>query len=408
MLAAGVWQERPLNSTGTNMRWCRVSDSSFIRETTRITMTKPRLSFWQIWNMSFGFLGIQFGWGLQMANMSPIYKILGADEASLPMLWLAGPLTGLLVQPIIGAASDRTWTRLGRRRPYFLIGAILSSIALIAMPHSSAVWMAAGLLWILDASINVTMEPFRAFVGDKLSDEQRTFGFVMQSFFIGIGQTLANVMPWVLGTWLGVAGALSSGIPKTTYYAFLIGAVAFFAAVLWTVIFAREDPPADLEAFRREQREKGGGLLGGFTEIIPALVEMPKTMKQLAVVQFFTWFAFPCMWQYFGLTVARHVFQATEKTPQFEEATNWGGMCFAVYNVVCFLIAFLLPGIAKRIGIKLTHAVCLVCGGLGLLATRWCESRFALFLPMAGIGIAWASILSLPYAMLAGSIPARR
>ena len=371
-------------------------------------MQKPRLSFWQIWNMSFGFLGIQFGWGLQMANMSPIYKTLGADESALPMLWLAGPITGLLIQPIIGAASDRTWTRLGRRRPYFLVGAILASLALVAMPNSSTVWMAAGLLWILDASINVSMEPFRAFVGDKLSDEQRTFGFVMQSFFIGIGQTLANVLPWVLGAWLGVKGALASGIPKTTYFAFLIGAVAFFGAVLWTVLSSREEPPADLEAFRREQKETGGGLLGGFNEILPALAEMPVTMKHLAVVQFFTWFAFPCMWQFFGITVARHVFHAAERTPEFEKATNWGGICFAVYNVVCFAIAFVLPLVAKRVGAKATHAICLACGGLGLLATRFCTTEYSLFLPMIGVGIAWASILSIPYAMLAGSIPAKR
>jgi maltose/moltooligosaccharide transporter len=371
-------------------------------------MQKPRLSFWQIWNMSFGFLGIQFGWGLQMANMSPIYKILGADEGALPLLWLAGPLTGLLVQPIIGAASDRTWTRLGRRRPYFLVGAILASLTLVAMPHSSVVWVAAGLLWILDASINVSMEPFRAFVGDKLSDEQRTLGFVMQSFFIGIGQTLANVLPWVLGTWLGVQGALASGIPKTTYFAFLIGGAAFFGAVLWTVLFSREDPPADLEAFRREQREKGGGLLGGFKEILPALAEMPATMRQLAAVQFFTWFAFPCMWQYFGLTVARHVYHAAEKTPEFEHATNWGGICFAVYNIVCFAIAFVLPLLAKHFGAKATHAVCLLCGGLGLLATRFCDTQYTVVLPMIGVGIAWASILAIPYAMLAGAIPAQR
>ncbi len=358
--------------------------------------------------MSFGFLGIQFGWGLQMTNMSPIYKTLGADESALPMLWLAGPITGLLIQPIIGAASDRTWTRLGRRRPYFLVGAILASLALVAMPNSSTVWMAAGLLWILDASINITMEPFRAFVGDKLSEEQRTFGFAMQSFFIGVGQTLANVLPWVLGAWLGVSGALASGIPKTTYIAFLIGAAAFLGAVLWTVLFSREEPPADLETFRREQKEKGGGLLGGFKEIVPALAEMPGTMKQLAVVQFFTWFAFPCMWQFFGISVARHVFHAVEKTPEFEKATNWAGICFAVYNVVCFAIAFLLPLIAKRVGAKATHAICLTCGGLGLLATRYCTTEYGLFIPMIGVGIAWASILSIPYAMLAGSIPEKR
>lgn len=372
---------------------------------------RPRLSFWQIWNMSFGFLGIQFGWGLQMANMTPIYKYLGADEANISYLWLAGPLTGLLIQPIIGAMSDRTWTRLGRRRPYFLVGAVLASLALVAMPHSSAVWMAAGLLWILDASINVTMEPFRAFVGDKLPPEQRTGGFVMQSFFIGIGQTLANALPYVLATWLGVHGALASGIPRSTYFAFLIGAAAFLFAVLWTVLSTSEDPPADLEAFRREHR--GSGLLSAFTSIGPALREMPRTMKQLALVQFFTWLALPCMWQYFGVAVARHVFHAVNpadpaQAALMEEGTNWGGLCFAVYNVVCFAVAFLLSPVAWRFGIRLTHALCLAIGGLGLLATGWCTTRYALWLPMAAVGIAWASILALPYALLAGSVlPAR-
>ena len=220
-------------------------------------MTKPRLSFWQIWNMSFGFLGIQFGWGLQLANMSPIYKYLHAEESSLPYLWLAGPITGLIIQPIIGSMSDRTWNRLGRRRPYFLVGAILASIALFFMPDSSAVWMAAGLLWILDASINITMEPFRAFVADKLPEEQRTLGFVMQSFFIGIGQTLANALPYLF-TALGVVGVMASGIPLSVEYSFKIGAVVFLAAVVWTVVTTKEYPPEDLEAFQRlRMREKG-------------------------------------------------------------------------------------------------------------------------------------------------------
>src|SRR5678816_1958395 len=211
---------------------------------------RPRLSFWQIWNMSFGFLGIQFGWGLQMANMSPIYKYLGADEASLPYLWLAGPITGLLVQPVIGSMSDRTWNRLGRRRPYFLTGAILASLALFAMPESSAVWMAAGLLWVLDASINIAMEPFRAFVGDKLNDAQRTLGFVMQSFFIGVGQTLANSLPLIFGM-MGITAVMASGIPYAVDYAFKIGAFALTAAVLWTVITSREYPPQDMDDFIR-------------------------------------------------------------------------------------------------------------------------------------------------------------
>ncbi len=407
------------------------------------TRERPRLAFWQIWNMSFGFLGIQFGWGLQMANMSPIYKYLGAEESQLPYLWLAGPLTGLLIQPIVGAMSDRTWTRLGRRRPYFLVGAIIASLALVAMPHSSELWMAASLLWILDASINITMEPFRAFVGDKLPPKQRTSGFLMQSFFIGLGQTLANALPFVLATWLGVKGALASGIPMTTYYAFLFGAGAFLLAVLWTVISTREDPPEDLETFRREHA--GGGVLGAFAGIVPAIRAMPRTMKQLAVVQFFTWFALPCMWQFFGIAVARDVFHATDvanpfqctlamtaclghsdywaafgaafagetasfvkNAAVFEEGTNWAGLCFAAYNVVCFAVAFLLAPIANRFGARLTHAICLIIGGGGLLATGWCATPHSLWLPMAAVGIAWASILSLPYVMLAGSVPASR
>ncbi len=309
-------------------------------------MNKPRLSFWQIWNMSFGFLGIQFGWGLQLANMSPIYKYLHAEESSLPYLWLAGPITGLLIQPIIGSMSDRTWNRLGRRRPYFLTGAILASLALFVMPDSSAVWMAAGLLWILDASINITMEPFRAFVADKLPEEQRTLGFVMQSFFIGIGQTLANALPYLFSM-LGVVGVMASGIPLSVDYAFKIGAIVFLAAVIWTVASTKEYPPDDMEEFERMRREKKG-ILAGFSEIFSSIAEMPTTMKQLAVVQFFTWFALPCMWQFFGIAVARHVFGAPDETsPLFATGTEWGGLCFAVYNVVCFVIAFLLPSWAK-------------------------------------------------------------
>src|SRR5687768_2493144 len=247
-------------------------------------MEKPRLSFWQLFNMSFGFLGIQFGWGLQLANMSAIYERLGASSEDVPGLWLAAPLTGLLVQPVVGALSDRTWGPLGRRRPYFLAGAILASIALFFMPTSGAIWMAAGLLWILDASINITMEPFRAFVADKLPVEQRTTGFVMQSFFIGIGQTLANALPLIL-TAAGVTGVLASGIPLSTDYAFKVGCFAFLLAVFWTIFTTKEYPPEDMEAFRRMKRESGG-VLGGFREIFSSIRHMPLTMKQLAVVQF--------------------------------------------------------------------------------------------------------------------------
>ncbi len=370
-------------------------------------MNKPRLSFWQIWNMSFGFLGIQFGWGLQLANMSPIYKYLHAEESSLPYLWLAGPITGLLIQPIIGSMSDRTWNRLGRRRPYFLTGAILASLALFVMPDSSAVWMAAGLLWILDASINITMEPFRAFVADKLPEEQRTLGFVMQSFFIGIGQTLANALPYLFSA-LGVVGVMASGIPLSVDYAFKIGAIVFLAAVVWTVVSTKEYPPEDMEEFERMRREKRG-CLAGFAEIGSALAEMPTTMKQLAVVQFFTWFALPCMWQFFGIAVARHVFGAAdEKSPMFAAGTEWGGLCFAAYNVVCFIVAFLLPSWAKRTSRKTVHMIALVCGGIGLISVYFITSKWMLFASMAGVGIAWASILSMPYVILSTAVPPAR
>lgn len=368
---------------------------------------KPKLTFWQIWNMSFGFLGIQFGWGLQMANMSPIYKYLGADESSLPYLWLAGPLTGLLIQPIVGAMSDRTWTRLGRRRPFFLVGAVLASICLLLMPNSSAVWMAASLLWIMDASINITMEPFRAFVGDKLPEEQRTLGFVMQSFFIGIGSTLANALPYIL-TFLGVVGIMKSGIPYSTLIAFIVGAVAFLSAVLWTVFTTDEIPPDDIESFRKKNAE--GSIVANIVkEVGEAFRNMPTTMKQLAIVQFFTWFALPLMWQYYGLTVARHVFAAADdKSALFKQGTEWGGVCFAVYNLVCFLVAFAIPPLAARIGRKGVHILCLTCGGLGLISTYFASSPYFLWIGMVGVGIAWASILSMPYVILAGAIRPER
>jgi maltose/moltooligosaccharide transporter len=357
--------------------------------------------------MSFGFLGIQFGWGLQLANMSPIYKYLHAEESSLPYLWLAGPITGLIVQPIIGSMSDRTWNRLGRRRPYFLTGAILASIALFFMPDSSVRWMAAGLLWILDASINITMEPFRAFVADKLPEEQRTLGFVMQSFFIGIGQTLANGLPYLFSA-LGVVGVMATGIPLSVDYSFKIGAIVFIVAVAWTVITTKEYPPEDMEAFERMKREHKG-VLAGFNEIFSSVAEMPGTMKQLAVVQFFTWFALPCMWQFFSLAIARHVFLApNESSPRFAEATEWGGLCFAVYNVVCFVIAFLLSGFARATSRKTVHMIALVCGGIGLISVFFVGNKWLLFGSMAGVGIAWASILSMPYVMLSTAVPPSR
>ena len=374
-------------------------------------MQKPRLSFWQIWNMSFGFLGIQFGWGLQLANMSAIYTKLGANPDQIPILWLAGPVTGLLVQPVIGTMSDRTWNRLGRRRPYFLVGAILSSIALFFMPNSSALWMAAGLLWILDASINVSMEPFRAFVADKLNIEQRTAGFVMQSFFIGIGASLANALPYIFQR-AGVTGHTESGIPYTVLYAFKIGALAFIGAVLWTVATSREYPPENMEEFQR-LRARSRGIIGIIKEIIreitSAIWEMPTTMKQLAIVQIFTWLGLFCMWMFFGLTTAYHVFGApNDRSPLFDRGTEWGGIAFAVYSIVCFAVAFLLPKLAAATSRKTVHAIALVCGGIGLLSTYAIHDKWVLLLTMVGVGIAWASILAMPYAILSGALPPAR
>jgi len=314
-----------------------------------------------------------------------------------------------LVQPIVGALSDRTWTGLGRRRPYFLVGAILASLALIAMPNSSVLWMAAGLLWILDASINITMEPFRAFVADNLPEEQRTLGFVMQSFFIGIGQTLANALPFLL-TAMGVVGVMASGIPHSTLIAFTVGGIFFLAAVLWTVFTSHEYPPEDMDAFKAKKAE--GNLVGSLLkEIGEAVRDMPVTMKQLAVVQFFTWFALPCMWVYYGLSVAKGVFGAVDEkvTPDlFKAGTEWGGLMFAFYNVVCFLVAFIIPWIAEKTSRKTVQTICLTLGGLGLISTAFATDRYFLMLGMAGVGIAWASILAMPYVILAGAIKPER
>ncbi len=381
-------------------------------------MPKPRLSFWQIFNMSFGFMGIQFGWGLQLANMSGIYTYLGASPDAVPLLWLAGPMTGLLVQPIVGSMSDRTWNRLGRRRPYFLVGAILASTALFFMPDSSALWMAAGLLWILDASINVSMEPFRAFVADKLNVEQRTAGFVMQSFFIGIGATMANALPWLFRQF-GVTGTTPSGIPLTVQYSFKIGAAAFLICVLWTVLTTKEYPPENMEEFERQRRQTYGSAAGVgkilriiaelLKEVSSAFTNMPKTMKQLAIVQIFTWLGLFCMWMFFGLTTSYHVFGAANAgDPRFALGQEWGGNAFAVYSIVCFAIAFLLPKLAAATSRKTVHASSLICGGLGLLSVYFIHGKWVLLVTMVGVGIAWASILAMPYAILSGALPAAR
>jgi len=438
-------------------------------------MQKRNLSFWEIWNMSFGFLGIQFGFALQNANTSRIFETLGANVEDIPILWIAAPVTGLVVQPIIGYYSDRTWTRFGRRRPYFLIGAILSSLALFIMPNSPTLWVAAGTLWIMDASINISMEPFRAFVGDNLPERQRTLGFSMQSFFIGIGAVVGSLLPYMFTNWFGVSNTAAEGIiPDSVKWSFYVGGIVFFLAVLWTVIKSKEYTPAELSAFEKADlelnpekvigvdRERNlriqfmtglvmtivgitistliyfkdftkelyilfvglfvAGILfmivsrlrsrdirNGFTIIISDILNMPETMKQLAWVQFFSWFALFSMWIYTTQAVTGHVFGTTDPTSElYNDAADWVTVMFTVYNGVAAAVAFLLPVLARRTSNKFTHMLALVAGGLGLISIYFLTDKVGLLMAMIGVGIAWASILSIPYAMLSGSLPSAK
>lgn len=368
---------------------------------------KPRLSLVQIINMSVGFFGIQFGWDLQRANMGRIYENLGANADEVPLLFLAAPLTGLLVQPIIGYLSDRTWhPRWGRRRPYFMIGAILSSIALVFMPHSSALWMAAGLLWVLDTFGNVAMEPFRAFVTDKLPDSQVNRGFIMQSLMIGLGGSIASSLPWVMKNVFHFTNTSEKGtIPENVKWSFYIGAFFFLSAVLYTVFTTKEYPPADIpDEEKAKESKKGFG--AGAKEILSALTNMPDQMKRIAVVQFFTWPGLFLMWFYYTTAVAVNVFGGVnDNDPVYAEGADFAGLTLAFYNVVTFLFAFLLPSIADKLGRKLTHSLCLFCGAIGLISVGWVQDKYMLYLCMTGVGIAWTSILSMPYAMLSGSLP---
>ncbi len=368
---------------------------------------KPRLSLVQIINMSVGFFGIQFGWDLQRANMGPIYEYLHANADDIPLLFLAAPLTGLIVQPVIGYMSDRTWhPKWGRRRPYFMVGAIVSTIALLFMPHSSALWMAAGLLWVLDTFGNVTMEPFRAFVADKLSEEQRTRGFVMQSLMIGLGGCIASALPWMMTNWFHVKNTAASGtIPDNVQWSFYIGAFFFFSAVMYTVFTSKEYPPANISDAKKETEEKKG-FGAGFNEIIHSILHMPKRMRALAIVQFFTWPGLFLMWFYYSTAVARNVFGATSETDVlYSQGRDFAGLTLSYYNIITFLFAFILPAIANRLGRKLTHSLCLLCGAAGLISVAWVTDKYMLYACMTGVGIAWASILSMPYAMLSGALP---
>ena len=425
--------------------------------------------------MSFGFLGIQFGFALQNANVSRIFETLGAKVENIPILWIAAPVTGLIIQPIIGHMSDNTWNRLGRRRPYFLTGALLASIALIIMPNSPVLWIAAGMLWIMDASINISMEPFRAFVGDMLPSEQRTKGFATQSFFIGTGAVIASVLPYVLTNWFNVQNTAPEGqIPLSVKLSFYIGGIVFISAVLWTIIRTKEYSPEELREFSDEQKnieqedlnsvkslgsgsfkrrsiywilagiivslliqyfslEKelyilsigitgfgliqllvgfliaGGKTKNGVVVVLRDLYMMPKTMGQLAIVQFFTWFALFSMWIYTTSAVTSHIYGTKDPTSElYNQGANWVGVLFAVYNGFAALVAFLLPVIARYTNRRITHSISLVAGGLGLISIILFKSPNMLILSMLGVGLAWASILAMPYAILTGSLPSTK
>jgi maltose/moltooligosaccharide transporter len=441
-----------------------------------MTQHKPQLSFWQIWNMSFGFLGIQFGFELQNSNVSRIFETLGANKDEIPILWIAAPLTGLLVQPIVGYISDRTWHPYwGRRRPFFFIGAILATVALVFMPNSPTLWVAGGMLWIMDASINISMEPFRAFVGDKLPPAQRTSGFAMQSFFIGTGSVIAALLPWVFKNWFGLSNTAESGvIPDSVKWSFYTGAFAFLAAVMYTVFTTKEFPPESIEKLKEENRK--ATFADGLKETFSGIFHMPKAMRQLAYVQFFTWFALFSMWIYSTNAVTSNIYNMKVPTQlydklktgllnreasldkkefqsllgdvneidrfkkndsdvlitinlanyfskaeglvtaereilktvqqQYNDGADWLGVCSSVRNGVAAIFAFIIPLIAISMGRKKTHMLCLIIGGIGLISINYITAPWMLAVSMGLVGIAWASILSMPYAMLSGALPA--
>jgi len=430
--------------------------------------TKPLLSFRQIWNMCFGFLGLQFGFALQNANVSWIFQSLGAGLEQVPLLWIAAPLSGFVVQPLIGYCSDRTWTRLGRRRPYFLAGAMLAATALVLMPRSPVLWVAAALLWLLDGSINVSMEPMRAFVGDQLNPSQRPAGYAMQSFFIGVGAVVASMLPWLLAragvSNHAVATAAGAGVPDTVRYAFEIGAVVLLGAILWTILRSREYPPEELLAFadaspantaavldpRRERRRGlawgaaglaalllvwrleldrqlylvcGGALLwgvaqylhgrglraGALTTFMGDLATMPEAMRRLAPVQFFSWLALFSMWIYTTAAVAQVHFGSTDPhSDAFNNGALWVGVLFAAYNGFAALAAAIIPFMVRRWGLRASHLVNVWLGAAALLSFAVIRDPHWLLLSMVGMGFAWASVLSLPYALLSDSVPAQK
>ncbi|MFC0773884.1 MFS transporter [Terrimonas alba] len=369
---------------------------------------KPLLSFWQIINMNFGFFGLQYSFGLQQANMSPIYSYLGAEESKLPLLWLAGPMTGLIVQPIIGAMSDKTITRYGRRTPYFLIGAVFCSLALFFMPFSSTVWMAASILWILDAANNITQEPYRAFVSDKLDKSQHSIGFLTQSAFTGLGQTLSYLTPFLLINLLAIAENDKIGrLPTTTVIAFIIGSVVSIGSILWTLRTTKEIPLTEQE--KEKIRQSPAGIGGTFKEIYMAFKEMPLTMKLMGPMMLFSWYAMFIYWQYIAKCLSKSLYDTVDPAnPLFRKAELWVGPLGAFYNGVAFLSAFWLASLAKKYGPKYIHMICLFLAGVGLLSIPYIQDKNLLFIPMIGMGLSWASMMGNPYIMLAGSIPPER
>ena len=383
-------------------------------------MEKRRLGFWDIWNLSFGYFGIQMGFALQNANASRILQTFGADVHHLSWFWIVAPLMGLIVQPIIGHYSDKTWGRFGRRKPYFLVGAVLASLGLILMPQAGAftallpaLWMGAGFLMIMDASFNIAMEPFRALVADVLPSDQRTLGFSVQTALIGFGAVLGSWLPYILSKWVGVDSVAAEGqIPFHLIFSFLIGALVLILSVIITVSTTKEYSPKELEAFERaEGKEPIIEEQATLSQIFKDFGNMPSTMKQLGWVQFFTWFGLFGMWVFATPAIAHHVYKlplSDTSSATYNEAGDWVGIIFGVYNAVSAVFAFFLPAIALKIGRKTTHTISLIAGGLGLISIYFIDNPYLLILSMVGVGIAWASILAMPYAMLAGSIPARK
>jgi len=368
----------------------------------------PRLTLGQILQMNVGFLGLQFSFGLQQSSMSPIYSYLGADEASLPLLFLAGPMTGLLVQPIVGAMSDKTTSRFGRRTPYFLVGAILCSLALFAMPYSTSLWMAASLLWILDAANNITMEPYRAYVGDRLPKDQHPTGYIMQSAFTGLAQTLSYLTPSIL-VWLGMnKDALASNhIPEITLLTFAIGAMVSITTIVWSIWRVPELPltPQQLS----DMQTKKGGALSTLKEIGQAIKEMPLAMRQMAWMKLFQWYAMGCYWQYVLYSLSRSLFHTADASTQgFRDAVLVNGQVGAFYNLVAFVAALVMVPFTRKLGAGRVHAFCLTVSGLGMMAIPQMSSEAGLFLPAIGVGMGWASIMGNPYVMLASSVPPER